>query len=973
MLTSPLRSYRPFRYPLLLLALLALLGSNFGTRLSYAADPAPVEVNQQLLHNSSDTRTDRPALVALVPGQEARIRVSFANRGTTPALVQAHWRLTLSSEQPALSDAREQHSVAPIQLRLAPGEQRQIDLPLPPSATRLDESVTLDPADATLLSVIRYCLLNQGERACPAADPSRVWENELPIPIRPHDLGDAPDSTNHFGAAMLAYPAIQAEFPTVFDPAVGVPSGPLHRNPRPFHLGRRVSLEAEADIGPDQDPLNNIVPPANNPDNDRGDDGVRLNPANLQHCQAAKVEVSVFIDPAYQANLLANGITTGYLNLWLDGNRDGDWADVTQCPNAQPAFEHIVIDQTVAIATLVGGTNLLTVTTGLLPWPDPLKDKPAWLRATLSLEPATKPFQVGGVAYGDGRGFYNAQGVPARFRSGETEDYLINRAGGQGEADIEVHKWGRIERFDPANPNDGRITWLIEYRNRGDAPAQEVVLRDRLDNGQNIIAILIGLLVSPEKNYVKDESSLRFNLGTLAPGEGGRIVITTSLPASDVTLLRNLVEVEAANDSNLENNRAAAEVNLELPAPVILFPGPGTTSRNRISIGGQSLAGTNVRVFDESGSIDANSFASQQGRWQTEVTLTPGQHLISARARLGNRESAPADPLRIIANDQLPYDPLSMRFIEQGDRSRFRPVDEQGRTDDGGWKIYLKPQTSYGLSFRATCAEPTSRFALDIDGFNVDVVENPARNGNVLIPFNTGIFTDTKSLTLRSQCGNQTHTSNGQVMPADTGIVSDALSGAPLAGARVTLREISTPGGIGAEQGQSVQVTGADGAYSFVVPPGRYVLEVRKDGYQPYRSAVIEVSGAPVALDIALAPRPQTGAGHRIAFDGSSFETQLLRVRPGALIEIVNVDLWEHAIVSPRDAASGLPTGNRLADTTSLESGMLNPGESYTLSFASPGSYVVSAGGTSRLTVLVEEAPQIPSENRRVYLPLVVR
>ncbi len=76
-----------------------------------------------------------------------------------------------------------------------------------------------------------------------------------------YDLGDAPDSSNSFpGVTMLAYPGVNGSFPTVYQ-AGSPPFGPLHRHPRDrFFLGKRVSLETEADIGPDEDGLNNLGP-----------------------------------------------------------------------------------------------------------------------------------------------------------------------------------------------------------------------------------------------------------------------------------------------------------------------------------------------------------------------------------------------------------------------------------------------------------------------------------------------------------------------------------------------------------------------------------------------------------------------------------------------------------------------------------------------------------------------------------------
>lgn len=56
------------------------------------------------------------------------------------------------------------------------------------------------------------------------------------------DLGDAPDSSNHFGAPMLAYTGVPAAFPTVFDSPPGQPRGPKHLNAGPIHLGDRKSV-----------------------------------------------------------------------------------------------------------------------------------------------------------------------------------------------------------------------------------------------------------------------------------------------------------------------------------------------------------------------------------------------------------------------------------------------------------------------------------------------------------------------------------------------------------------------------------------------------------------------------------------------------------------------------------------------------------------------------------------------------------
>jgi len=230
-----------------------------------------------------------------------------------------------------------------------------------------------------------------------------------------NDYGDAPDSSNHFGVNMTAYaPNITARFPTVFDPATGAPPGPKHKNGLPLHLGPLVSGEWNAD----RFARRNLDPSADLADLDIRDDGVDPLTLSFQHCVPTTINFQASVSQKAVDEFAANG-TTAYLNIWLDGNHDGDWEDVLDCDGIQ-APEHIVIDQPVAPA--VAGTINLVAPTGSIPVPLGSEDEPMWLRVTISDEPAEKPFQVTSLGrvidYGDGRGPANG------FRWGETEDYL---------------------------------------------------------------------------------------------------------------------------------------------------------------------------------------------------------------------------------------------------------------------------------------------------------------------------------------------------------------------------------------------------------------------------------------------------------------------------------------------------------------------------------------------------------------------
>jgi hypothetical protein len=223
------------------------------------------------------------------------------------------------------------------------------------------------------------------------------------------DLGDAPDSTNTWGAQMTAYPpgvagGVVAHYPTVYL-AGSPPFGPIHFQPRALAwLGPNVTLEDEADVGPDQDGLNNLDPPGNLPDRDGADDGV-LFPLILPHC----------LPSAFQYLVFMSGLSTQplYVNVWFDWNRDGDWDDVLDC-GAAPAPEWAVQNQ--PLVGLLPGMNLVT-TPQFLPWHPVtgVNPPPIWMRITLAEQPWAPSSEIGSGGAGPAGG----------YRYGETEDYYF--------------------------------------------------------------------------------------------------------------------------------------------------------------------------------------------------------------------------------------------------------------------------------------------------------------------------------------------------------------------------------------------------------------------------------------------------------------------------------------------------------------------------------------------------------------------
>ncbi|HAJ34919.1 MAG TPA: hypothetical protein DCL15_04390, partial [Chloroflexi bacterium] len=292
----------------------------------------------------------------IVPGMIVRFRFTLVNDSETPVFVPLRDRL------PEGLVTVDEGGVGPVFdkiFRLAAKETKTFDF-----RAKLVEDMA---ADGQLVNIGRFI-------ACPAPaqqaatvphpgapctwpeDDSPVIRqtNPVTLTVRGLDVGDAPDATNHFaGAAMTAYPGVPAAFATVLDPALPE-QGPAHANPLPFHLGKGVSREANADIGPDADPTNNLLPPVNIANRDHFDDGVAVGRLVFSNCVKAEAPVQVFIAPGMAAQL-EQGV--GYLNIWVDGARNGNWRDVAECPAtpnqaATMAFEHIVIDYPINAAAL---------------------------------------------------------------------------------------------------------------------------------------------------------------------------------------------------------------------------------------------------------------------------------------------------------------------------------------------------------------------------------------------------------------------------------------------------------------------------------------------------------------------------------------------------------------------------------------------------------------------------------------------
>ena len=239
-----------------------------------------------------------------------------------------------------------------------------------------------------------------------------ITSEGAPVPME-FDLGDAPDSTNNAGMKMTAYPlGIQANFPTVFNDGSGTgPYGPIHSKPLAVaHLGKDVTFENEADIGPDQDGGNNIKPQANSADHDKADDGVVF-PLNLPNCRWTTLD--------YNVNVINPG-TDLWVNIWFDWNRDGDWDDDSSTNKAMSCSRGLVSEWAVQnqfLYNLSAGLHKIT-SPAFIPWHPAQEQKEIWMRITLS----EQPWKVGSGIIAAGN---SGSGPQAGYEIGETEDYYF--------------------------------------------------------------------------------------------------------------------------------------------------------------------------------------------------------------------------------------------------------------------------------------------------------------------------------------------------------------------------------------------------------------------------------------------------------------------------------------------------------------------------------------------------------------------
>lgn len=861
------------------------------------------------------------------------------------------------------------------------------------------------------------------------------------------DFGDAPDSTNHFGVAMEAYPGVNAAFPTVFDPATGPDQGPKHKNGIPVRLGDRVSGEIIVDSGL----LKNIDPPTDTPDLDLHDDGVDPSTLSFQHCFPTTIPVAVTVNQTAVDYVDTTGAPL-YLNIWLDGNHDGDWRDRLDC-DGLTAVEHIVIDQELRPSS-VGLLNIVAPT-GNIPVPVNGQDESMWLRVTISDEPSVKTdqFRPNPTAVpediGDGRG-------PAGgFKWGETEDYLyvpqtvVGGPGGFG-ADLEIQtevlfqeafqggtlQGGAIQASEVAagdlSLNFEKIKLSLRARNLGDriaANSSLVITTDPylgIPTTQDVtccpcLTCTVASNVEPLPALTAASvTSSRLPFQEIC--EGGQCRIELALgdlpPGQDIGLLLGwdaddaLVEVDfdvsvvTTGDSNPGNNAQRRRALRLFREPTIVAPMPGAWTgclTCTVAFKGFGHPGTSVTLLSEQfpgGSLTAP--VDLDGFWEIDAFMPDGIHdvtlgwtgCLTCTLQAAGVSDTPLivsnEPLNLTVDRGLIWNPASLSVNDPANAMEaagvnkdddtcgpWQVVDDAGRMDLDGWKLPVWPGREVELSVELFCAG-TAGATLSGDG--VDVTFTDDDGDGIFKAMYTALpelDANGVAVILTVSCDNASAEYAGTMIPVRPSIVTDAATGAPLAGMEVNL--VSFFRQDGAVQyapweakafGQiNPQTTGDDGAFAYFVPRGRYGLQVTGEGYQPYRSGPFRTRGVIAGFNIGMPPTVSGATGAVVQITEDGFLPATVEVAPGTVVEWRNLGLDAASTQSSNGAVTGAA-----AHATAWDSGLLLSGESHQVQFSEEGVYTYTdAQDPSKTAVIRVAQPAPPEDGSTVFLPLVVR
>jgi len=414
-------------------------------------------------------------------------------------------------------------------------------------------------------------------------------------------------------------------------------------------------------------------------------------------------------------------------------------------------------------------------------------------------------------------------------------------------------------------------TYLIDYANWGGAPADGVVITDTLPIEVEFVD------ASPYPTAINGQI-LTWTMPTLLGNQwGGQIQLSTQIADSGTVENRADigfpgVDVQPGNNFDLHSE----DID-EILAPIITQPTQGTTGGDPL-FRGLAAPESTVELWDLSqGDLRATSLgstlATTQGTWELPLALDEGSYAIVATATKSALTSGYSNAATIVVDHNLPLDTNSVS-ITTSDVDITRGVVEADRRTLGYRTLVIEAEIPCGDT-------PDPRLRVTENGLWHYIIPpvsmTEAEPGLWEATFHLWMSDphSTYDIWMDWDCGLESQSVRllSVVIDPDGYVYDDSLvsAGALITDSLILDAEVTAyvwrpdleewqpwpAGSYGQFNPQWTDGTTPDGVlvegyYSFLTPPGQYLITAEALGYQPYQSPVLTVINDPIHHDIAL-------------------------------------------------------------------------------------------------------------------------
>jgi hypothetical protein len=384
--------------------------------------------------------------------------------------------------------------------------------------------------------------------------------------------------------------------------------------------------------------------------------------------------------------------------------------------------------------------------------------------------------------------------------------------------------------------------------------------------------------------------------------------------------------VALPSDSDSSNNSASLTLETPRRAPIIAaVTGDGntwgqreTTCRSSVTLVGRGEPNSIIAVLI--GLLKAKTVTTDaDGAFRIELGGLPtGRSHIQVQydGILSPRDpaSGQASGLWLDVDPSLPFDPISLSFTDSKGRS-YHPPTLGWASVGTNFGAALRAGETYQIGVNSCASDPSQSFSIIFEDILVSSLYDDDGDGRYIGEFNSGSVLKANlatagELRLDVTSGGATRGFAIALGVASAGAITDSQSGQAIVGANVAAL---TSGGdlwpAAALGAANPQTSDAGGAYGFGAASDTSRLAASYSGYQPYRSW--EIDGAALDQPIRLTPELSGTPDATIYITENGFDPPLLKVRPGALVEWVNLDLAEHTATGTSWDSGALATGGR--------------------------------------------------------------